>query len=233
MLTIRHANDRGQIDLGWLQSHHTFSFGDYYDPHHMGFGTLRVINDDVVQPGGGFATHGHRDMEILTYVLAGALAHKDSIGNGSVIRPGDVQRMSAGTGILHSEFNHSQTDPVHLLQIWILPNQTRLSPSYEERAFSNAEKQGQLRLVASADGRDNSVILHQDASVYATLLAPGETVKHPLTAGRQAWIQVAQGSVDLNGHPLVAGDGVAATDGEVLHLSGIENAEVLLFELAA
>ncbi|NCJ05305.1 pirin family protein [Synechococcales cyanobacterium C] len=231
MLVIRRAQDRGQVDLGWLQSHHTFSFGHYYDPHQMGFGSLRVINDDVIQPGGGFDTHGHRNMEILTYVLSGALAHKDSIGNGSVIRPGEVQRMSAGTGIYHSEFNGSQSDPVHLLQIWILPDQVGLPPSYEERIFSAAEKQGKLRLIAAADARENSVKIHQDASVYAAILAPGEAVIHPLAAGRQAWIQVAQGSVDINGHRLEAGDGLGATEVDSLHLRGINEAEILLFDL--
>lgn len=234
MITIRPANERGAANFGWLDSHHSFSFGNYYDPDHMGFGTLRVINEDKVSPAQGFSTHGHRDMEIISYVLEGALEHKDSIGNGSVIRPGDVQRMSAGSGILHSEYNSSKSDPVHFLQIWILPGQKGIEPSYEQTHFSEAEKQGTLRLVGSPDGREGSVTIHQDVDLYATSLKDGESVSHSLRQGRVAWVQVARGGIDLNGHTLTAGDGAAVTDLEALTLSAVsENAEVLLFDMAA
>jgi redox-sensitive bicupin YhaK (pirin superfamily) len=231
MFAIRHASERGHANHGWLDSYHTFSFGSYDDPKHMGFSDLRVINDDTVSPGGGFATHGHTDMEIISYVLEGALAHNDSMGNGSVIRPGDVQLMSAGTGVQHSEFNHSKTDPVHFLQIWVLPEQTGLTPSYAQKTFSEQEKRGRLRLIGSRDGRDGSVTIHQDVDLYATRLNEGERVSHALAARRRCWIQVARGSVILNGHPLQAGDGVALAGPETLSLTGATEAEVLLFDL--
>ena len=234
MITIRPGRDRGTANFGWLDSRHTFSFGNYYDPQHMGFGTLRVINEDKVAPGKGFSTHGHRDMEIISYVLEGNLAHKDSIGTGSTIRPGDVQRMSAGTGILHSEFNASDIDPVHFLQIWVLPEHTGLKPSYEQTYFAPEEKQGQLRLVGSRDGRDGSVTIHQDLDLYATQLSAAESVTHTLADGRNAWVQVARGAVTLNGHDLTAGDGAAIAEETALTLTGVgEDTEVLLFEMAA
>jgi redox-sensitive bicupin YhaK (pirin superfamily) len=237
MITIRPAAERGHAQHGWLDSRHTFSFADYHDPAHMGFRALRVINEDHVQPGAGFPTHPHADMEIVTYVLAGALEHKDSMGTGSVIRPGDVQRMSAGTGVTHSEFNASRTEAVHLLQIWILPAQRRLPPSYEQRAFSTAERRGRLRLIAAPDGADGSVTVHQDVRLYATLLAPGDRVTHGVVPGRHAWVQVARGRVRLNGTPLVPGDGAAVSDERALELTGepapaADTAEVLLFDLA-
>jgi len=232
MIRLRKATDRGHADHGWLDTWHTFSFADYYDPEHMGFRALRVINDDVVAPGRGFGTHPHRDMEIVTYVLEGALAHEDSMGNASTIVPGEVQRMSAGTGVLHSEFNHSRTDRVHLLQIWLLPDRTGIAPSYEQTLFPDEEKRGRLRLVASPDGADGSVMIHQDARLYATLLAPGEEVSHPLAPGRHAWVHVARGKASLNGRPLEAGDGAAISAEERLTLRGDGQAEVLLFDLA-
>src|SRR5205823_2572264 len=197
MITIRKSEERGHFDFGWLDTYHTFSFDQYYDPAHMHFRALRVINEDRVQGGKGFPTHSHRDMEIITYIIDGALEHRDSMGNGSVIRPGDVQRMSAGTGVTHSEFNPSGTAPVHLLQIWILPERTGLAPSYEERRFPAAEKRGMLRLVASHDGRDGSVVVFQDVDVFAVVLEPGEEVMHPLQHGRHAWVQIVAGSAAL------------------------------------
>lgn len=234
MITIRPSRDRGAANFGWLDTRHTFSFGNYFDPAHMGFASLRVINEDKVQPAQGFATHGHKDMEIVTYVLAGALEHKDSIGNGSIMRPGDVQRMSAGTGIMHSEYNASDTDPVHLLQIWILPETTGIAPSYEQVYFDPAEKQGQLRLVGSRDGRDGSVTIHQNVDLYATTLQPGETVTHRLGGDRVAWVQVAKGAIALNDQPLTAGDG-AAVEAEIdLTLtSTAADTEVLVFDMVA
>jgi hypothetical protein len=232
MIKLRKAKDRGHADHGWLDTWHTFSFADYYDPEQMGFRALRVINDDVVAPGRGFGTHPHRDMEIVTYVLEGALAHKDSMGNASTIVPGEVQRMSAGTGVLHSEFNHSRTDPVHLLQIWLLPARNGLAPSYEQTFFPDEEKRGRMRLVASPDAEDGSVTIHQDARLYATLLAPGEEVSHALAPGRHAWVHVARGKASLNGRPLEAGDGAAVSAEERLTLRGDGQAEVLLFDLA-
>jgi hypothetical protein len=232
MIAVRPGAERGKADFGWLDSRHTFSFGDYYDPGHMGFGPLRVINEDRVKPGAGFGTHGHRDMEILSYVLEGALEHKDSIGTGSVIRPGEVQIMSAGTGIRHSEFNHSKTDPVHFLQIWILPDRQGLSPRYDQKAFPPSEKRGRLRLVGSADGRDGSILIHQDASVYDALLASGEQVTHRLEAGRRAWVQVVRGDVDVNGRPASAGDGVAIEFEPALTITAhTDDAELLVFDL--
>ncbi len=231
MLAIRHASERGHANHGWLDSYHTFSFGSYYDPEHMGFSNLRVINDDTVSPGSGFATHGHNDMEIISYVLEGALAHKDSMGNGSVIRPGDVQRMSAGTGVTHSEFNASKDDPVHFLQIWILPERTGLKPSYEQTTFSDDEKRGRLRLIGSRDGRDGSVTIHQDVDLYASRLGNGESVGHDLAVNRKAWIHVAQGTAVLNGNRLKAGDGVAIKGPATVGLTGAPNAELLLFDM--
>ena len=231
MQAIRHAEDRGLANLGWLNSRHTFSFGQYYDPQFMGLGPLRVINEDRVQPGQGFDTHGHRDMEIISYVLEGALEHKDSIGTGSVIRPGHVQRMSAGTGVRHSEFNHSDAEPVHFLQIWILPEQEGLEPSYEQKTFPAADKQGQLCLIGSRDGRDGSVRIHQDVNLYATLLAENEAITHALTAGRKVWVQVARGSVRVNGDQLSAGDGVAIAEPDNITITGTSDAEVLLFDM--
>jgi hypothetical protein len=234
MITVRPANARGVANFGWLDSRHTFSFGEYYDLNHMGFADLRVINEDKVAPGQGFGTHSHRDMEIISYVLDGALEHKDNIGNGSVIQPGDVQRMSAGTGIMHSEYNSSKTDPVHFLQIWILPEQKGIEPGYEQKTFAPEEKQGTLRLLGSRDGRDGSVTIHQDVNLYATSLREGETVNHQLADGRVAWVQVARGSVQLNDHSLTAGDGAAIAQLEQIALKGTSNnAEVLLFDMAA
>jgi quercetin 2,3-dioxygenase len=232
MITIRPAQARGAANLGWLDSRHTFSFGEYYDPNHMGFATLRVINEDKVIPGKGFPTHGHRDMEIITYVLEGALEHKDSIGTGSIIRPGDVQRMSAGTGIRHSEFNASSTELVHLLQIWMLPDQMGIEPSYEQKTFTDAEKRGTLRLVGSRDGRDRSITIHQNVDLYAAVLENGETVNHPLAEGRVAWLQVARGEVQLNDLTLAAGDGAAIAQESGLRLQAIAPAEILLFDMA-
>ncbi|MEZ6187199.1 MAG: pirin family protein [Planctomycetota bacterium] len=232
MITLRTSNERGHADHGWLDTRHTFSFAGYQDPAHMGFRALRVINEDRVQPAQGFGKHGHRDMEILSIVLEGELAHEDSLGNGSVIRPGDVQRMSAGRGILHSEFNHSQTAPVHFLQIWIEPEAKGIDPGYEQRAFPLEERRNVLRLVASRDGREGSLIVHQDASVYASLLEAGQDVEHALEPGRFAWVQVASGEVELNGHRLRAGDGASLTGETDLRLSGVEDAQVLVFDLA-
>jgi quercetin 2,3-dioxygenase len=233
MLTLRRAEERGRANFGWLDSRHTFSFGHYYDPDHMGFGPLRVINDDRVAPGGGFPTHAHSDMEIVTYVLEGALEHKDSLGTGSVIRPGDVQRMSAGTGIRHSEFNASRSEPVRFLQIWIIPERQGIAPAYEQRTFTAEDKRGKLRLVGSRDGREGSVTIHQDVDLYASTLGTGEDVRHTLASGRTGWVQVARGRVALNGGELVAGDGAALARGDTITLIGIEEAEVLLFDLAA
>lgn len=232
MITLRQAGERGRFDHGWLDTRHTFSFADYHDPEHMGFRGLRVINEDRVQPGQGFPTHGHRDMEIISYVLAGALEHKDSMGTGSVIRPGDVQRMSAGTGVLHSEFNPSKSEPVHFLQVWILPYAQGLEPSYEQKHFPETEKRGRLRLIASSDGREGSVTIHHDARVFAAVLEPGQRVIHALGEGRHAWVQVARGAVTLNGQALAQGDGAAASREPALTLAGTERAEVLVFDLA-
>jgi redox-sensitive bicupin YhaK (pirin superfamily) len=233
MIRLRPADERGRTRLGWLDSRHTFSFGDYRDPRHMGYRSLRVINDDRVAPAAGFGTHPHRDMEIVTCVLAGALEHRDSLGTGSVIRPGEVQRMSAGTGIRHSEYNPSRSEPAHFLQIWIEPAEEGLAPEYEQKAFPDAERRGRLRLVASPDGRDGSVRVHQDAELYAAVLGPGERVSHPLRPGRGAWVQVARGAAVLNGRPLQAGDGAAVEGEAALDLAAADGeAEVLLFDLA-
>jgi len=232
MITVRPAAERGIANFGWLDSRHSFSFGHYYDPAHMGFGPLRVINEDRVRPGAGFDTHGHRDMEIISYVLEGALAHKDSIGTGSVIRPGDVQRMSAGSGVRHSEFNDSDSDPVHFLQIWLLPDEEGLTPSYEQKTFGDGEKRNRLRLVASHDGRDGSVRIHQDADLYASLLDKDAVVAHALAKGRRGWIQVVRGAVEVNGKTLHTGDGAAASELPTLHLTGkADGTEFLLFDL--
>ncbi len=232
-ITIRKATDRGHADFVWLDSRHTFSFGDYHDPKHMGFGPLRVINDDRVAGGGGFPTHPHANMEIVTYVLDGALAHKDSLGNGSVIRPGDVQRMSAGTGIRHSEFNASASEPVHFLQIWIIPEQAGTAPSYEQKAIPDAERRGKLRLVGSHDGRDGSVTIHRDVDLYAAVLAEGESVAHAIAPGRRGWVQLARGTIRLNGRTMSEGDGAAITSAGELEVEGVSEAEVLLFDLGA
>lgn len=232
MLQVRHAEERGIANLGWLHSKHTFSFGQYYDPKFMGFGPLRVINEDRVQPGKGFGMHGHEDMEIISYVLQGSLEHRDSIGTGSVIRPGEVQRMSAGTGIRHSEFNHSDSELVHFLQIWILPEREGLEPSYEQKAFGEDEKLGQLRLVGSRDGRDGSVTIHQDVDLYSTLLAEGKAVNHKLAENRNCWAQVARGTVRVDGEQLHPGDGVAIIDQHAFTLHGLSDAEVLIFDMA-
>jgi redox-sensitive bicupin YhaK (pirin superfamily) len=232
-LTIRKSQERGRANFGWLDSKHSFSFGSYYDPEHMGFGALRVINDDRVAPGGGFPAHPHSDMEIISYVLEGALEHKDSLGTGSVIRPGEVQRMSAGTGVRHSEFNASQIEPVHFLQIWIIPEKNGLSPGYEQKAFSPAGKTGRLRLIGSRDGREDSVTIHQDVDLYATLLGKGDAVECVIKPGRMGWLQLARGSVSLNGEMLDEGDGAAIRHLERLRIEGLEAAEALLFDLAA
>jgi len=231
MIAVRKGADRGYADHGWLRSYHTFSFADYHDPAHMGFGALRVINEDRVQPGAGFDTHGHRDMEILSYVLDGTLAHQDSTGGGSVIRPGDVQRMSAGRGVRHSEYNASDREIVHFLQIWIEPNVRGIEPGYEETRFDAAAKRGVLRLIASPDGRDGSVTIHQDATVHAALLDAAERATHRLAPGRRAYVHVARGAVTVNGQRLDAGDGLMATDTPALALERGERAEVLLFDL--
>jgi hypothetical protein len=231
MLTLRKAADRGHANHGWLDTWHAFSFADYHDPRHMGFGPLRVLNDDTVAPGAGFGTHGHRDMEIITYVLDGALAHQDSMGNGSVIRPGDVQRMSAGTGVRHSEFNSSDREPVHFLQIWIEPDVRGIPPGYEEKAFPAGERSGRLRLVASPDGAEGSVRIHQDARVYAVLLDGPQSVKHELASGRRAYVHVARGSVAVNGVALGAGDGARIAGEGSVGLASARDAEVLLFDL--
>jgi redox-sensitive bicupin YhaK (pirin superfamily) len=232
MINIRPSQERGGGDFGWLKTHHTFSFDQYHDPRFMGFRSLRVINEDWVQGGHGFPMHPHRDMEIITYVLDGALEHKDSMGNGSTIRPGDGQRMSAGTGVRHSEANSSKTEPAHLLQIWIVPDRRGHEPGYEQKEFPEVEKRGKLRLIASPDGKDGSVTIHQDANLYASLLAPGQEVKHELARGRYAWLQVARGAVELNGKGLKQGDGAAISDEQKLAIKGTEDAEVLLFDLA-
>lgn len=232
MITIRKSNDRGHADHGWLNTRFTFSFADYFDLEHVQFRTLRVMNDDRISGGGGFPTHPHKDMEIVTYVLEGALAHKDSMGNGSVIRPGDVQYMSAGTGVAHSEFNASDKETVHLYQIWMFPDKKGYKPVYDQKHFGEAEKSGKLRLVASPDGRDGSVKIRQDNELYATVLAPGEVVKHELRPDRHAYVQVARGSVALNGEKLETGDGAAISGEQALELRGVDKAEILLFDLA-
>jgi len=232
MISIRKADERGHFNLGWLDTHHTFSFDRYYDPDYMGFRSLRVINEDRVHPGRGFPTHSHRDMEIITYILAGALEHRDSMGNSSIIRPGDVQRMSAGTGVSHSEANPSQSEPVHLLQIWILPEQKGLNTSYEQKFFADDLKRDKLALVASRDGHDGSVTVHQDVSLYASLLDDGKEVAYELKPKRYAWLQVAKGAVAVNGMNLEQGDGAAISAETDLRISGRAASEILLFDLA-
>ncbi|NVB38524.1 pirin family protein [Pseudenhygromyxa sp. WMMC2535] len=234
MLTIRRANERGHADHGWLDTNHTFSFANYYDPAHMGFRNLRVINEDRVAPGRGFGKHPHRDMEIISYVIDGGLEHRDSMGNGSVIRPGEVQRMSAGTGVFHSEWNASKTAAVHFMQIWILPERGGIQPGYEQRAFPEQERRGRLRLVADPQGSEGAVTIHANARLYAGLLGEGETVEHRVPEGRHAWVQVVRGSVALEGERLAAGDGASTSDAGLLTLVGGEGqgAEVLVFDLA-
>jgi redox-sensitive bicupin YhaK (pirin superfamily) len=232
MLTIRRAGQRGSANHGWLDTRHTFSFADYHDPQHMGFRALRVINEDRVAPGRGFGTHPHRDMEIISYVLEGALAHRDSLGNGGVIRPGEVQRMSAGTGVRHSEHNASQEQPVHFLQIWIVPTARGLPPSYEQRAFDPHERDGALRLVVDPDGREGALKINADARLYTTSLRAGAQVEHEVKAGRHAWIQVARGVIEVAGETLEAGDGASLSEAGSLVLKAIEPAEVLVFDLA-
>jgi redox-sensitive bicupin YhaK (pirin superfamily) len=232
MIQVRKAGERGHFDHGWLDTYHTFSFGDYYDPSQMGFRSLRVINDDRVQPGQGFGMHGHRDMEIVTYVLDGALAHRDSLGNGAVLHPGELQHMTAGTGVRHSEFNPSDQEWVHLYQIWLLPERQGLAPSYEQKAFPEEERRGTLRLVASPTGEHGALAIHQDAWLYLATLASGETVARALKPNRHAWLQVLRGQVALNGQPLAAGDGAAVSEEEKLEISGQRAAEIMLFDLA-
>ena len=231
MITVRRADERGRTDTGWLDSRHTFSFGDYRDPRHMGFRALRVINEDRVRPESGFPTHSHRDMEIISYVLEGALGHKDSIGNGSTIRPGEVQRMSAGTGITHSEWNHSQSEPVHFLQIWILPEKEGIAPGYEQRSFDTGETADRLRIVASRDGRDGSVKMHQDAAMYLGRISAQNSVAYSPAESRHSWVQVARGSIAINGIALEAGDGASISNETRLDLRAIKDAEVLVFDL--
>jgi len=231
MVEFRRSAERGYADHGWLESFHSFSFADYHEPKHMGFGPLRVINEDRIAPGTGFGTHGHRDMEIVSYVLEGALAHRDSMGNGSVIRPGDVQRMSAGRGVQHSEFNHEKQGATHFLQIWIEPNLRGIDPGYEEKHFDEASKRGRLALIASADGRDGSVRIHQDAIVYAGLFDGDEAAKLEITAGRRLYVHVARGELAVNGHRLVAGDAAKLTGEQHLSLDGGRASEVLVFDL--
>ena len=231
MNQIRRSNERGYADHGWLKSFHSFSFADYFDPEHVEFGPLRVINEDRVAPGQGFGTHGHRDMEIISYVLSGELAHKDSMGNGSTIRPGDVQRMSAGRGVLHSEFNPSKDQPVHFLQIWIQPDQQRIEPSYEEKSFSTEDKRGRLRVIASPDRTEGSVLIHQDTRVYAGLFNGTEEAVLKVNSGRRVYVHVARGSIVANNTKLTAGDALKLTDATELTLSGGQDAEVIVFDL--
>lgn len=232
MISIRKAADRGHFNHGWLDTYHTFSFGDYYDPSQMGFRTLRVINDDRVQPGQGFGMHGHRDMEIVTYVLEGALQHRDSLGNGSIIRAGELQRMTAGTGVRHSEVNPSDREAVHLYQIWLLPQRTGLKPSYEDLAIGEDEKRGRFRMVASPDGAEGGLTIHQDARLYLSSLLPGQSATHKIEQGRAAWLQVLRGGASFAGNDLSPGDGVAITDENSVTIQAGVPAEVLLFDLA-
>ena len=233
MLTIRKSEDRGHADHGWLKSHHSFSFADYYDPAHISWGNLRVINDDYIAPGGGFGMHGHRDMEIVTYVTTGALAHKDSMGNGTVIPPGDVQRMSAGSGVRHSEFNHAPDQTTHLFQIWIEPREKDITPGYEQKSFADAEKRGRLRLIASPDGADGSVTIHADAALYAGLFDGDEAATLPLNPARKAYVHVTRGTLAVNGQNLREGDAALLADESRLTLSDGRDAEVLVFDLAS
>jgi len=232
MITVRKSRDRGHAEHGWLDSFHTFSFADYYDPAHMGFRALRVINEDRVTGGHGFGKHSHRDMEIISYVLEGGLEHKDSMGTGAVIRPGDVQRMTAGTGVTHSELNASQREPVHFLQIWLQPDQCGIAPSYEQKTFPREDKAGRLRLVASPDGAGGSVTIHTDARLYAGLFDAGQTAQHPLAPGRHAWVHVVRGKAMVNGRELAAGDAVAVSEERTVRIEGIDASELLVFDLA-
>jgi quercetin 2,3-dioxygenase len=232
MIRVRPAAERGHADLGWLKTSYTFSFNTYHDPAHMGFRALRVINEDVVMPGQGFGMHGHRDMEIVTYVISGALEHRDSLGNGDILRAGELQRMTAGTGIRHSEFNPSDEEPVHLYQIWLFPERPNLTPGYEQKAFDARERGGRLRLVASADGREGSLKIHQDAKISLGTFEAGESLVHPLEPGRHGWFQVVRGSIAVNGHTLVAGDGAAASDEAALQIEAVQPSELILFDLA-
>jgi quercetin 2,3-dioxygenase len=232
LITRRPAAERGLSDFGWLDSRHTFSFGEYHDPSHMGFGALRVINDDRVAGGGGFGRHPHRDMEIFSYVLEGSLAHQDSLGTGSTIGPGDVQKMSAGTGIVHSEFNPSKTEPVRFLQVWIIPDRTGLRPSYEQKSFSREQRQGRLKLIGSQDGREGSIVFSQDVSIYASILAAGEPIEYRPAPGRRVWIQLARGAVEVAGLRLDEGDGAACVDEPLLTVEGLAEAEIVLIDLA-
>jgi len=232
LITVRHSAERGSANLGWLASKHTFSFASYYDPNHMGFGDLRVINEDRVEPGQGFGTHPHRDMEIISYVIEGALAHQDSMGNGTVIRSGDVQRMTAGTGVMHSEFNHSHDDQVYFLQIWIEPDQQSLKPGYEQKSYRAKDKTNQLCLIASQTGRDTSLTIHQDLDLYASVLTPGSEISHEFATGRRGWLQIVRGTVALNGEHLNQGDGAAIAETPTVSLRADENSELLLFDMA-
>jgi quercetin 2,3-dioxygenase len=232
MIQIRPSSARGHANYGWLDTRHTFSFSDYYDPTFMGFRSLRVINEDRVQPGAGFPTHSHRDMEIISYVLEGAIEHKDSMGTGSILRPGEVQRMSAGTGVQHSEFNPSKKDVLHFLQIWILPNQLGIAPEYEQKSFPEQERTGKLRLVASSDGRDGSVSVHQDVALFSAIVKQGQQLQYEIPRGRHGWLQVARGEVTLNGTGLNAGDGAAISEERLLRIGAEKEAEILLFDLA-
>jgi redox-sensitive bicupin YhaK (pirin superfamily) len=232
MIRIRNAGERGHANHGWLDTYHTFSFADYQDPEHMGFRKLRVINEDRVEPGQGFGTHAHRDMEIITYILEGTLEHKDSMGNGSAIRPGDVQRMSAGTGVTHSEFNHSKKEPVHLLQIWIFPEKKGIEPGYEQRQFSREERKNKLCLVASREPENGALKIHQDAKLYVSLLDKDAEVTHALKNNRYAWLQIAKGKVRLNGNILNQGDGAAVSEESLIKIVALEPSEFLLFDLA-
>jgi redox-sensitive bicupin YhaK (pirin superfamily) len=231
MIELRKSEERGHANHGWLDSYHSFSFADYYDPKHMGFGPLRVINEDYIDSGSGFGTHGHRDMEIVTYVLEGEIGHKDSMGNGSVIRPGDVQRMSAGTGVRHSEYNHAPDQRTHMLQIWIEPNEYGIPPGYEEKNFGAQEKRGRLRLIASRDGQDGSVVIHQDAKVYVGLFDGNESASFAIPQGRRVYLHVARGEISVNGSPLKAGDALKAVAESQIELTQGRQAEVLLFDL--
>jgi quercetin 2,3-dioxygenase len=232
MIHLRKSEDRGRADHGWLDSRHTFSFADYHDPHYMGFRSLRVLNEDRVKPGEGFGTHPHHDMEIISYVLEGALEHKDSMGTASVIRPGEVQRMTAGSGVLHSEYNPSKKDPVHFLQIWIVPEKKGLKPGYEQKPFPDDERRNVLRLVASPDRREGSLAIHQDVELHATLLDAGRKIVHPIESGRHAWVQVTRGAIELNGRAMKAGDGAAVSGERSVELAATSDAEALLFDLA-
>ncbi|RLA31797.1 MAG: hypothetical protein DRR11_09930 [Gammaproteobacteria bacterium] len=231
MIALRPAAERGAVNLGWLDSKHTFSFGEYHDPAHMGFSNLRVINEDWIEPGQGFGTHPHRDMEIITYIIKGALEHKDSMGNGAVMRRGDVQHMTAGTGVMHSEFNHSSDELVHLLQIWILPGERGLTPGYEEKTFADAAKKNQLKLIVSPDGSDNSLVVNQDLHLYASILEQDAELQHSFAEGHSGWIQAVEGEVEVNGEKLNAGDGAAIEQVETLGIKATTDAEFLLFDM--